>query len=57
MRNGLIITCPRHDDTTECLTAYSEEIINEAKAKNFGLKEEVMGTFCIIINMCPYRVS
>jgi len=54
MRNGLIITCPRHDDTTECLTAYSEEIINEAKAKNFGLKEEVMGTFCIIINMCPY---
>lgn len=39
MQKGLIITCPKHDDTTEYLTYYSKEIIEEAENRGLKVKE------------------
>ena len=39
MEKGLIITLPRYDDTTEYLSQWSREIIEEAKKKNIKFKE------------------
>lgn len=39
MQKGLIITCPKHDDTTEYLAYYSKTIIKEAEEKNLKVKE------------------
>lgn len=39
MRKGIIITLPRYDDTTEYISQWSFEIIEEAKARSIEMKK------------------
>lgn len=62
MQNGLIITCPEHDDATAYLTFFSKEIIDEAikkplKNKKVNQKKNLnIGSFSSILSKLDYRL-
>ncbi len=61
MQKGLIITCPRYDDTTEYLSYYSKEIAEESRSRNLKVKEVHdeqlnLNYFSNIVNNLDYRM-
>lgn len=61
MQDGLLITCPEHDDATAYLTYFSKEIINEAtkksiKTKKIGDKNLNIKDFSSLLNELGYRL-